>query len=176
MSIKYLFKFALLIGAAEVGSSFWLLSRAPVDGPTYFYNGFPDYEIGRLVCWLPLTTLVGFLWFVLSRTSRFGVAKAIQGSDESRKYGPYLDCILAFAIGFAIETFTSVCYWMIPYSEGVRSLYESGWYWHRVPRQSDYGWPSFKGYFLARIIPWAVLFLMGLVIRLTWGKRRAGQR
>jgi hypothetical protein len=173
MSIKYLLKFVLLIGVAEVGSSFWLLSRAPVDGPTYFYNGFPDYEIGRLVCWLPLTALVSLLWVALSRTSGFGGAKTILGNDQSRKYGPYL--ILAFAIGFAIETFTSVCYWMIPYSVGVRSLYESGWYWHRVPQQSDYGWPSFKGYFLDHMIPWAVLFLVGLVIWLTWGRRRAGQ-
>jgi len=175
MSIKYLLSWFLILGAAEVGSSLWLLLRAPLDGPTTVYAGFPAYEVGRLICWLPLAALGGLSWFLLNRTPVFAGIRRNVSNDQPGEFGSYLNFILAFAIGFATETFTSMCYWRTPYSRGVRALYESVWYWHRVPRQSDYGWPSFRGYFLDHLILWVDIFVIGFLVPYLWSRRRRAQ-
>lgn len=67
------------------------------------------------------------------------------------------------ALALCLETLTSFGYWChSPYSEPVRALYESVWYWRRVPRPSDYGWFSLAGYFVDRLKPWTAVMLLGL--------------
>src|SRR5215470_16914112 len=46
-------------------------------------------------------------------------------------------------LAVAVEFLTLVSYWKSASSVHVRELYESTWYWNRVPRPSDIGWPSF---------------------------------
>ena len=126
---------------------------------------------GRLVCWIPLAAFCSFLCLWLSRTSVFASSRRKARIDDSRGFGASSQLILTFMIGLAIETIASVCYWATPYSTGVRALYESVWYWDRIPRQNDYGWPSLKGYVLDHFVPWAVCVLTLLLVRYLWSKR-----
>ena len=153
ISVRYQLGTILVLGAAEVGSSLWLLLRFPSDGPINAYAGFLGYEAGRLVCWIPLAGFCSLLCLWLRRRSVFASSRRKASIDESRGVGASFELILAFMLGFAIETITSLCYWATPYSRGVRALYESAWYWDRVPRQNDYGWPSLKGYLFDHLIP-----------------------
>lgn len=170
MSKRYTLGCFFILGGAEIGSSMWLVLRAPADGPTNVYSGFPDYEFGRLLCWAPAVGISALFWFLLNRRLASAGVRKNTGQDQPSRPHPCL--ISTLAVGFAIETFASVCYWMTPYSKGVRALYESAWYWHRVPHQSDYGWPSFRGYFLDHLIPWAGIFVAGLIVWFIWSRRQ----
>ena len=145
--------FLLSLLVADVGASLWLLILSPTD--TEAYSGFLPYEAWRAFCWIPLA-LSGCLLL------KWMYVRVSGDSDAALAFA------LTSAIGVSIETLTSFCHWKSPHSRGVRALYESAWYWHRVPRPGDYGWPSFKGYLLDHFIPWAILFLAGLIISYTW--------
>jgi hypothetical protein len=163
-----------LLGAAEFGSSLWLLIDAPLDGPISTYAGVPDYEAGRFLCWLPLALLGGFVWFLLNRLLSRTVASP---SKSERAHALALAAKLVFAclIGFCVETLVSSCYWGSSYSRGIRAFYQSVWYWNRVPLPADLGWPSFKAYFLDHLIPWGAIFVPGFVVWLLWNKWRSDQ-
>jgi hypothetical protein len=152
---------------AEIGASLWLLLLAPLDGPTEMYSGFLGYEAWRALCWAPLAAIIALLSAFVGQKLAFR-----KGGLASRNSSPLRFLISATAIGLSVETLTSICYWKSPHSRGVRALYQSVWYWHRVPRQSDFGWPSFRGYYVDHLIPWAMLFLTGLIAWFMWTKRR----
>lgn len=152
-------RFILITAVAEVGSSTWRLLRAPADGPTNVYAGFPGYETGRLACWLPVALLGALLLAWLNR--RFAFA---QKSRVIR------DVAIASTIGLAVELITSIFYWSTPYSAGVRGMYQGIWYWHRIPRQSDYGWLSLEGYVIDHLIPWVVCFGVLALTTYLWAK------
>lgn len=152
-----LFSVALL---AEGGASLWLLLRSPFDGPleSYYFSLF-DYERGRALWWISFVALIVLIYALLQRRLRSLADK------QALPNSSFLALLTGtLAIGLIVETLTSICFWKSPSSKGVRAMYESVWYWERVPRQSDYGWPSFRGYFLDHVIPWAVIFGIGLLV------------
>jgi hypothetical protein len=159
--------FLLVTLFAEIGASFWLLLVAPADGPTEVYSGFLNYEAWRALCWIASIGLTSLLYSFLPQRIPFP-----EGGRAVGKSNPLLFFISASALGFSIETLTSICYWKSPHSRGVRALYQSIWYWHRVPRPNDYGLPSFKAYFVDHLIPWAIIFLAGLIAWPIWNRRR----
>jgi hypothetical protein len=158
--------FVVVLLVAEIGSSLWRLLRFPSD----IYPGSLNYVGGRLLFWLPLVIIVNVLWSLIEK--RFESSIGQPNAEPGKRKQASQSAPLVLALGFAIETFTSIGYWMTPYSRGVRALYESVWYWHRVPSQGDYGWPSFKGYFVDHLIPWVVFFLMGLSAWYVSSRRR----
>lgn len=158
--------FFLVVLLAEVGASLSLPLLGPTDSPIeVYYSGFFDYEAWRAFCWIPPAVLITLLYTF----SEQRLGRRAGSSGPPRLY------ILASISGLSVETLTSTCYWKSPHSKGVRALYESVWYWHRVPRQSDYGWPSFRGYFLDHLILWAVIFVIGFLVRYLWSRRRRAQ-
>lgn len=158
--------------AAEVGSSLWCLLTLPTDT----YLGSLNYIGGRLLFWSLLIALFSVLWFLLGW--RLGYLR--HGPEAERRVRRQLShtvrVAVAFGTAFAVELMTTACYWASSLSTGVRALYQSVWYWHRVPRQSDYGWPSLRGYLVDHLVPWAVIFVTGLLIWFISSKRRRAQR
>jgi hypothetical protein len=153
---------------AEVGASFLLPLLGPTDSPIEaYYSGFFDYEAWRAFCWIPPAILIAFLYTLLEK--RFALPNDGRAPDN---LSMLRFLILWLISGLSLETLTSIGYWKSPHSKGVRALYESVWYWHRVPRQSDYGWSSFRGYFVDHLIPWVVLFLIGLFAWYIWNRQR----
>ena len=144
--------------AAEIVASLWLLLRSPADGPTLIYKGFPDYELGRIFYWLPLMVLA--IIFLSLLEVRLHAHSEDGKAASTRK--PLTHFVAMLVSAFSAEALTSVGYWHSYRSSGVRALYESVWYWHRVPRPSYYGWPSFLGYFVDHLIMWAVVVLAGM--------------
>jgi hypothetical protein len=142
----------VLVLAAEMLASLWRLLRLPTDT----YIGVADYELGRMLYWLPLVGLA--IVFVSTFESKFQALKAREYTRQR-----LLRFAAMAALAFCVEALTSFGYWWhSPHSHRVRALYESVWYWHRVPRQSDYGWPSFAGYFMDHLMPWTAVILLGL--------------
>lgn len=153
---------------AEVGASLWLMLLVPSDSPIETYSGLLGYEMGRVICWAPLAAFITLLFTVVQR--RLPSPKDGESPRNSNSLAVFI--LSVAAVGLLIETITSLCFWKGPHSTGVQELYESIWYWHRVPSQSDFGWPSFRGYFLDHLVPWAVLFLTGLFAWFVWNRRR----
>jgi hypothetical protein len=171
MKLQLLRYFSALL-AAEIGSSLWLLLRSPADGPIYDYHSFLDYEAVRLLCWASLVAVAGILWLLANRGLGF-TGPSNRANNETSKIARRPVLLVSYlALGLAIETLTSVLYWRTPKSEGVRNLYQSIWYWHRVPGQSDYGWPSSMGYLADHLTSWAVFFLAGLAACYVLNKKR----
>ena len=142
----------VLVFAAETLASLWCLSRLPFDT----FIGVGDYELGRMLYWLPLMGLA--IVFVSTFRAKFQVLKAGQNWRQR-----LLHFAAMAALAFGVEALTSIGYWWhSPHSYRVRALYESVWYWHRVPRQSDYGWPSFPRYFVDHLMPWTAIILIEL--------------
>lgn len=146
---KKLFVLAL---AAEMLASLWRLLRLPTDT----YIGVGNYELGRMLYWLPLIGLG--LVFVSIFEAKF---QTLQSNEKTRRL--FLHFVAVAALAFCVEALTSLGYWWrSPLSGSVRTLYESVWYWERVPRPSDYGWRSFPGYFVDHLRPWTAVMIFGL--------------
>jgi hypothetical protein len=147
-----LLRLLVLALAAEMLASLWRLLTFPSDT----YIGVGNYELGRMLYWLPLIGLA--LVFVSSFEAKF---QMLQASEKTRKL--FLHFVALAALALCVETLTSLGYWWrSPHSGPVRALYESVWYWERVPRPSDYGWRSFAGYFVDHLKPWTAVMLFGL--------------
>jgi hypothetical protein len=160
----------LLALCAEVMASLLLLLTLPTDSPIEtYYSNFFDYEAWRIVWWTPLTVVIVYL---------YGFIKPmITAASNKRSTSRLLHLTGArLASGLAIESLTSVCFWRGSHSKGIRALYESVWYWHRVPRPSDYGWRSFRGYFIEHLILWLIAFGMGLLAWLVLSRTRNPER
>jgi hypothetical protein len=158
--------FFLVVLFAEVGASLLLPLLGPTDSPIEaYYSGLFDYEAWRALCWIPTAVLIALLYVFLEQRP----GRPTGSSGPARLFS------LALVCGLGVETLTSTCYWKSPHSKGVRALYESVWYWHRVPRQTDYGWPSFRGYFLDHLILWGIIFIIGFVVRYLWSRRGRAQ-
>jgi len=146
---KKLFVLAL---AAEMLASLWRMLTLPTDT----YIGVGNYELGRMLYWLPLICLA--VVFVATFEAKFQMLNASQNTRLL-----FLHFVVLAALALCVETLTSLGYWWhSPYSGPVRVLYESDWYWERVPRPSDHGWPSFAGYFVGHLKPWTAVMLFGL--------------
>jgi len=146
---KKLFVLAL---AAEMLASLWRLLTLPTDTDI----GVGNYELGRMLYWLPLIGLG--LVFVSTFEAKF---QMLQSTEKTRKR--FLHFVALAALAFCMEALTSLGYWWCsPHSGPVRALYESVWYWERVPRPSDYGWRSFAGYFVDHLRPWTAVMIFGL--------------
>jgi len=138
--------------AAEVLASLWRLLTLPTDT----FIGVGNYELGRMLYWLPL--IGSALVFVSTFEAKF---QMLQSRERTHK--PFLHFVALAALALCVEALTSLGYWWhSPHSETVRALYESGWYWRRVPRPSDYGWRSFGGYFVDHLKPWTAVMILGL--------------
>ena len=147
-----LLRLFVLVLAAEVLASLWRLLTLPTDT----YIGVGNYELGRMLYWLPLIGLAVVL--VSTFEAKFQMLRATQNTRLL-----FLHFVALAALALCAETLTSVGYWWhSPYSGPVRALYESAWYWERVPRPSDYGWRSFAGYFVDHLRPWTAVMIFGL--------------
>jgi hypothetical protein len=154
--------FVLFLCGAEVAASWWVWGRAPTDSIRVWYPGFWAFEAGRLLYWVPIfasfLTLWIVVWYALRRHSHLITL-----------------WLLATALGVALEVLTSVLYWRSAGSSDLRNLFQSMWYWHRVPQGSDMGWPSFRIYLWTHFVPWATVLLLGLAIWYLWSRRREGR-
>jgi hypothetical protein len=157
LAIKLLATSLLLLGA-EVLASGWLWARAPVDTLRVWYPTFWGFERGRLYYWtiaFACSALLGaFIWYALQRRVATVAMK-----------------LVAAALAMTVEGSTSVWHWKSAASVRVRGLYESIWYWNRVPLPADLGWPSFWGYLWAHLVPWAALLLCA-VAWYSWSRTR----
>jgi hypothetical protein len=136
-----LLRLLVLALAAEMLASLWRLLTFPSDT----YIGVGNYELGRMLYWLPLIGLA--LVFVSSFEAKFLM---LQASEKTRKL--FLHFVALAALALCVEALTSFGYWWHSSHSGpVRALYESVWYWERVPRPSDYGWR------ILRVILWTIL-------------------
>ena len=108
----------------EVLTSLWVLLTLPTDT----YIGVGNYELGRMLYLLPLIGLA--VVFLSTLEAKFQTLKSRQNNREL-----FLHFVALATLALCVETLTSLGYWWhSPYSEPVRALYESVWYWGRVPR------------------------------------------
>jgi hypothetical protein len=145
--------FALLC-CAEVIASGWVWKNAPTDTIRDAYSGFQSFEYGRLRYWVPVFVvclLVFLTVYLILRKPRAG--RSLRNPAVCWAFGAVL--------AICAEVGASVSYWMSPASRHLRNLYQSAWYWHRVPMASDLGWPSFAIYMWHHLIPWAIVLLLG---------------
>jgi hypothetical protein len=163
--------FVAILFMAEIGSSLWRLLRLPFDA----HAGSLNYIAVRLLIWLPLVVLLGIPWFLIERRFRSSTDQSKAEDGKPRRQPQSAVLLLLFGAGFAIETLTDLLYWHSSFSTGLRTLYESVWYWHRVPAPNDYGWPSFRGYWLDHLTPWVVILLIGLSAWYIWNRRQPRQ-
>ena len=158
-----LIAFASLLFVAEVAASWWVWGRAPTDSLRVWYPGFWAFEAGRLHYWIPV----------------FGslLALCIVARYTLRRDGRWITSWpFAAALAVGLEVLTSVLYWRSARSSALRDTFQSIWYWHRVPQASDLGWPSFRIYLWAHLIPWAVVLLLGMILWVLFEHRRGTQR
>ena len=148
--------FTLFLCGAEAVASWWVWRRAPTDSIRVWYSAFWSFEAGRLHYWIPI--LGALLAFCI-------VAYAL------RRNGRFITWWLFSAAGVGVEVLTSVLYWRSAQASDLRNLYESIWYWHRVPQASDMGWPSFRGYLWDHLLPWAMVLSVGITIWLILDQR-----
>jgi hypothetical protein len=146
---------ASLLCGAEVAASWGVWGRAPTDTIRDWYAGFWAFEAGRLHYWVPVFASLLTVWIVAWYALRpHDHAQGIQRR--------YLWWLFVAASGVGSEVLASALYWRSARSSDLRSLFESTWYWDRVPQASDMGWPSFQGYLWAHLAPWTVFLLLGL--------------
>ena len=108
---KKLFVLAL---AAEMLASLWRLLTLPTDT----YIGVGNYELGRMLYWLPLIGLA--LVFVSIFEAKF---QTLQSNEKTRRL--FLHFVAVAALAFCVEALTSLGYWWrSPHSGPVRALYE----------------------------------------------------
>jgi hypothetical protein len=150
--------FALLFFGAELAASWWIWGRAPTDSIRVWYAGFWSFEAGHLHYWIPVfasfLALGGVAWYPL------------------RQHGGLTTWwLIGSALAIGLEVLTSVLYWRSAEASDLRSLFQSIWYWHQVPQASDMGWPSFRIYMWNHLLPWAVVLLVGITLRLMFERR-----
>jgi hypothetical protein len=158
-----LMRFLSVILAAEIVSSWRLWGGAPTDTIRISYSGFWNYESGRLFYWAPLLLLCILLWFLIARAVMRPRSHANAGQGYRSITSGWF-WIPAFGIALALEISTTVLYWKSAASMHVRNLYESIWYWHRIPQSSDLGWPSLEGYLLDHLVIWFIMFLFSAAL------------
>lgn len=150
--------FLSLLFSAEVAASWWIWGRAPSDSIGVEYRRFWAFEASRLHYWLlvcaSLVTLWIVSWYALRRHVHFMTSWP-----------------LAVVLGIGLEVLTSLLYWGSADASHLRSFFQSGWWWDRVPQASDLGWPSFRIYLWAHLVPWAVVLLLGMIL---WLRRAKG--
>jgi hypothetical protein len=120
------------------------------------------FEAGRLYYWIPAFVTFVAVWIVTRRSIRW-------------RGRPFEAWIFAATLGVGLEVLTSVLYWRSNRSFDVRDLFQSPWYWGRVPRVGDLGWHSFPIYLYHHLIPWALVMLLGLTLSssfINWRARR----
>jgi len=150
--------FLSLVFTAEVAASWWMWGRAPSDSIRVWYSGFWVFEAGRLHYWVPVSASLLALWIV--------------GWYALRRHGRLVTWWLSgAALAVGLEALTSVLYWRSAQSSDLRDLFQSIWYWHRVPQASDMGWPSFRIYLWGHLIPWAVVLLLGTTVWILLNKK-----
>ena len=143
--------FLSLLVSAEVAASWWIWGRAPSDSIRVWYSGFWVFEAGRLDYWVPVAASLLAVWIV--------------AWYALRRHGRLVTWWLSgAALAVVLEALTSMLYWRSAQSSELRDLFQSIWYWHRVPQASDMGWPSFRIYLWSHLIPWAVVLLLGMTV------------
>ncbi len=159
----------IVLCAAELFASWWLWARFPTDSVRVLYPGYWIYEAVRLGIWLAILT-AEFAALVM-----YGRKKGGHANEYHPLHG-FRNWVLALCGGFVLESITSCLYWLTPRSTPIRDIYQSDWYWDRVPRATDLGWPSLVGYWRDHAIAWAVVIFLGSLIWLACSKvRRKGQ-
>lgn len=156
--------FTVLLFSAEVIASWWIWAEAPTDSIRVFYSNFQVFELERLGGWITVfvsgLTLLLLPWILTSR--KRDIENARGGLNVFR------DPIVFWTVGLIAAVFgevlTSIVFWVSSTSLHIRRLYESVWYWNRVPQSSDIGWPSFRVYMWQHFVPWAIVLLLGLTI------------
>lgn len=143
--------FVSLLCGAEVAASWWVWGRAPTDSIRVWYSSFWVFEAGRMHSWVPLFASLVALWIVVWYALR--------------RHGRLIAWwLFGAALVVGLEVLTSVLYWKSARSSDLRDLFQSIWYWHRVPQASDMGWPSFRIYLWNHLIPWALVLLFGMAL------------
>src|SRR5947208_14297739 len=95
-------------------ASLWRLLTLPTDT----YIGVGNYELGRMLYWLPLIGLG--LVFVSTFEAKF---QMLQSTEKTRKR--FLHFVALAAVAFCMEALISLGYWWCsPHSGPVRALYE----------------------------------------------------
>ncbi len=166
-----LIAFGSLLCAAEVAASWWVWGTIPTDTIKDRYAGFWAFEAGRLHFWVPIAAslllpLLIVAWYARRRHDH---AKGIQHRSFIRWW------LFVAALGVGSEVLTSALYWRSARSSDLRTLFQSVWYWQRVPQATDMGWPSFRGYLWAHLAPWTVFLLLGLAVWYFWRRWRGKQ-
>jgi hypothetical protein len=163
MAARLLALVALLFGA-EVVASWWIWTEAPTDSIRVRYSSFEVFERDRLVGWIIVfaSVLIVLFFLRLLALRKRGIEDARENLNVFSDPIPFWTVGLVAAI--SLEVFTSVLYWKSSTSLHLRRLYESVWYWNRVPQPSDIGWPSFRIYMWQHFVPWAIILLLGLTL------------
>jgi hypothetical protein len=149
--------FVLLLFGAELAASWWIWVRAPMESIRTSYADFWTLEVGRLRYWIPVfaasLALGAAAWYVF------------------RYQGTIKRWLIGSALAIGSEVVTSILYWRSTESSALRDLFQSVWYWHRVPHENDMGWPSFRIYMWNHLVPWAVVLLVGITLWLMFERR-----
>lgn len=177
MTTRFL-AFVVLLSVAELTASWWIWGRAPTDSIRVWYPSFWAFETGRLNCWSIVFASAMALWLIFPYLIRNYVTKQSAGHDGDSR--TYLSAWWALGAILAVvsEVLTSARYWKAASSLPVRDLYQSLWYWDYLSPKldtSDRYWPSFRIYERDRLIPWAIVLLLGLALSYAWNRQQKRQ-
>jgi hypothetical protein len=168
--------FLPLLFSAEIIASWLIWARAPNDSIRVQYSYFWIFEAGRLHYWVSVLIVIAAgcvvgLYFL--RRRQLYRAKHVHGSYQRKHF--IERWTLGVGLTLALEIITSALYWRSEVSYGLRDVFQSAWYWHRVPKASDMGWPSFRIYMWEHVVPWAVVVLLGLALGYLRNRRKRAQ-
>jgi len=165
MTIRFI-SLGFFLSLAEATGSWWIWARSPSDSVRVWYSDFWAFEASRLHFWVLAFASVMLLtiaaWYCFRRWS----------DNHNKAQGSTVWWLPSMVIAVGLEVSVSRLYWMSSKSFCIRSLYQSIWYWHRVPQPSDLGWPSFLGYMFAHFFPWAIMMLLCQVAWHLWHRRK----
>jgi hypothetical protein len=168
--VKRLATLVSLLGLAEVTASWLIWARSPSDSLRVWYSGFWAFEVGRLRYWVPVFASVVTVWILAWYFIRpLTAAKHnVQGNHQRLRLTP--SRVLGASLAIGLEVLASWFYWSSPRSFDLRTLYQSGWYWHA---NGDLYWSSFLGYLVWHFVPWTAVIALGLTLSHFWNRRVA---
>ena len=151
----HVLKWFLLCLIAEVVSSWRVWDSFPNDNLRVGYLGFGEFEARRLQFWILMLVMIGLtvsaITCLVDRDSRLSGSKENENAKRLwHRRSVYLVTTIALEIG------TSVVYW----------------YWNRARRPEIFGWPIFRYYFWAHLLPWVVVVSLGLFL---WSRLAKGR-
>ncbi len=149
-----------LLFIAEIAGSDWIWAGVPTD-VSFDRASFWNFEAGQLQSWAISLLAVGVVWTLIRRLFRQDHPPSVASQ--------ILVSFSVLTLSTAQEFSTCLLYWRSPKSHALRGMYfASEANAHLASQPVDWKFESFRMYLLDHLIPWALVFLLGLGFSYLW--------